>query len=98
MSTDIKLNNASLDACGNRMELRSNRIKLKKNPFREAILFRRSRIKRPKEALLIIISNSRPRRASFFAALCDLCESLFQILFILCIHVQNPSPLPIPNS
>ena len=30
---------------GNRMELRSNRIKLKKNPFREAVLFRRSRIK-----------------------------------------------------
>ena len=33
MSTDIKLNNASLDACGNRMELRSNRIKLKKILF-----------------------------------------------------------------
>ncbi len=46
MSTDIKLNNASLDACGNRMELRSNRIINKRIPLREAILFRRSRIKR----------------------------------------------------
>ena len=34
------------------MELRSNRIIVKKIPFPEAILFRRSRIKRPKEALL----------------------------------------------
>ena len=51
MSMDFKLNNASLDAYGNRMELRSNRI-IRYIPFREAILFRRSRIKRPKEALL----------------------------------------------
>ena len=35
-----------LDACGNRMELRSNRKILKKNPVREAILFRQCRIKR----------------------------------------------------
>ena len=43
---EFQLNNASLDAFGNRMELRSNRIIIKKIPVREAILFRRSRIKR----------------------------------------------------
>ena len=57
--------------------------KTKKNPFREAILFRRSRIKRPKEALLIIISNSRPRRASFFALLCALLWLIFSLLCVL---------------
>ncbi len=50
---------------------------MKRIPLREAILFRPSRIKRPKEALLIKIPDSRPRRASFFALLCDLGESHF---------------------
>ena len=41
----LRINNASLDAYGNRMELHSKRIILK-FLVREAILFRRSRIKR----------------------------------------------------
>ena len=44
------------------------------------------------EALLIIFPDSRLWRASFFASLRALCESLFQILSILLIHVRFSSP------
>ena len=39
-----------------------------------------------------LIPDSRPRRASPFASLRDLCENLFQILAILSIHVQLLPP------
>ena len=59
----------------NRMELRSNKKKKNQNnPVREAILLRRSRIERPKEALL-----EKFKRSSllFLCVAWRLGESLF---------------------
>ena len=66
------------------MKLRFNRKMVKKNPVREAILFRRSRIKRPKEALLIFsFSLPFPLCLCAFVPLCHLALARSHSSFLI---------------
>ena len=92
MSTDIKSNNATLDPASPQQDGAA----LQQDKTKKRILFAKrscSGAAGSSEALLKIIPDSRPRRASFFALLCDFAGEIRVI-----ITIMGTGKHPVPRS